>query len=206
MKNLPRRLLSETLALLALTLLGLSACAPRNVFVLMPDDEGRVGAITVENEKGRQTLDKEGQGVAVAGPGRAPEGPKTVAPEQLKEWFGAAMAAEPEPPAVFTLLFLTGTADLTPESEAKLSDILTAIRERDSKDISIIGHSDRQGSEELNYKISLERAQAVHRILADRGVSETIIETQSHGEGNPRIPTADGVSEPRNRRVEVTVR
>jgi outer membrane protein OmpA-like peptidoglycan-associated protein len=107
---------------------------------------------------------------------------------------------------VFTLLFFTGTADLTPESEAKLPDILAAIRERDSKDISIIGHSDRRGSDELNHKISLERARAVHRILAERGVPETIIETQSHGEGNPRVPTADGVSEPRNRRVEVTVR
>ena len=206
MKTPSRRPLPEALVLLALALFGLSACAPRNVFVLMPDAEGRVGAITVENEKGRQTLEKEGQGVAVSGPDQAPEAPQAVPPEKIKKWFGAAMAAEPEPPRVFTLLFSTGTADLTPESEAKLPDILAAIRERDSKDISIIGHSDRQGSDELNYKISLERAQAVHRILTERGVPDSLVETQSHGEGNPRIPTADGVAEPRNRRVEVTVR
>ncbi|MFW6242332.1 MAG: OmpA family protein, partial [Thermodesulfobacteriota bacterium] len=68
------------------------------------------------------------------------------------------------------------------------------------------GHSDRQGSEEMNWKLSLERARTVNRILVERGVPETLIETTSHGEGNPRIPTADEVSEPRNRRVEVTVR
>jgi outer membrane protein OmpA-like peptidoglycan-associated protein len=174
--------------------------------VLAPDDQGRGGAITVENEKGSQTLDKEGQGVVVGGPGQAPEAPREVAPEDMKKWFGAAMEAAPEPPRVFTLLFFTGTADLTPESEEKVPGILAAIRERDSKDISVVGHSDRKGSEEMNWKLSLERAQAVHGILVERGVPETIIETTSHGENNPVVPTADDVSEPRNRRVEVTVR
>jgi outer membrane protein OmpA-like peptidoglycan-associated protein len=206
MRNRPSRVSRASLALLALAFLGLSACAPRNVFVLMPDAEGRVGAITVENEKGRQTLDKEGQGVVVGGPGRAPEAPREVAPEDMEKWFAAVRKAEPEPPRVFTLLFSTGTAELTPESENQLPAVLAAIRERNSKDVSVVGHSDRQGAEELNWKLSMDRAHAVREILVERGVPETIIETTSHGENNPRIPTADGVSEPRNRRVEVTVR
>lgn len=206
MRNCPRRFRPDWLPLLALVLLGLTACAPRNVFVLMPDDQGRVGAITVENEKGSQTLDKEGQGVVVGGPGRAPEAPRDVAPEDMEKWFGAAMKAAPEPPRVFSLLFFTGTADLTPESEEKLPAILAAIRDRDSRDISVVGHSDRKGAEEMNWRLSLERAQAVYRILVERGVPEAIIETTSHGENNPVVPTADDVSEPRNRRVEVTIR
>jgi outer membrane protein OmpA-like peptidoglycan-associated protein len=184
----------------------LTACAPRNVFVLMPDAEGNVGAITVENEKGRQTLDREGQGVAVAGPGSAPSAPASVSEEKVRNWFGDALDAEPMPPAVFTLLFRSGTSDPTPESEARLPEILAAIRERDSADITVIGHSDRTGSRELNLKISLERAEAIQRILVESGVPAEHIATDSHGDGNPAVPTPDGVAEPRNRRVEVTVR
>lgn len=187
-------------------MLLLTACAPRNVFVLMPDAQGKVGAIVVENEEGSQTLDREGEGVTVAGPGSAPSAPRPVSEENRREWFGAAMDAEPIPPKIFTLLFRTGTAELTPESEAMLPDIVDVVRERESRDISVVGHSDRKGSEALNWKISMARAEAVRDLLVGMGVPEDIVETTSHGEGNPVVPTEDNVSEPRNRRVEVTVR
>lgn len=187
-------------------LLLLTACAPRNAFVLMPDAEGHVGAITVENEKGRQTLDREGQGVVVGGKESAPSAPRRVSEAEIQNWFGEAMAVEPTPPEVFTLLFRTGTAKLAPESASRIPDILAAIQERESRDISVVGHSDRKGSDELNWRLSLERAEGVRQRLMELGVPAEIISTTSHGEGNPVIPTEDNVSEPRNRRVEVTVR
>ncbi len=187
--------------------LFLISCAPAgNVFVLMPDPEGKVGAITVSNEKGTRTLEEEGRGIFISDPQTPPSAPRPVSNKEIRRWFGDAMAIEPAPPKIFTLFFVSGTAELTPESRQKVSKILETIRDRDSRDISVVGHSDRKGSEELNWELSLERAEAVHQILMEAGVPTDIISTTSHGEGNPLIPTDDDVPEPRNRRVEVTVR
>jgi outer membrane protein OmpA-like peptidoglycan-associated protein len=52
----------------------------------------------------------------------------------------------------------------------------------------------------------MKRARAVKTLLEEEGVDFERLETDSHGEGNPLIETADNVAEPRNRRVEVIVR
>jgi outer membrane protein OmpA-like peptidoglycan-associated protein len=83
---------------------------------------------------------------------------------------------------------------------------MAAIILRESRDIGIHGHSDRTGSAEKNLDLSLRRAVAVENILLQHGINRGYLEVRSHGEGNPLVPTADGVDEPRNRRVEVVVR
>lgn len=187
-------------------LFTLGGCAPNNVFVLMPEPDGKVGELTVSNEKGSQTIRQAGTGVVVEDPQSAPRQPTLLARSEIESIFGGAMDAEPDPPRVFHIFFLSGSTELTPASMKKLPAIMESIRERQSLDISVVGHSDRKGAEELNYKLSLERARHVRDILVESGVDPDIINTTSHGEENPLIPTADNVSEPQNRRVEVTIR
>jgi outer membrane protein OmpA-like peptidoglycan-associated protein len=62
------------------------------------------------------------------------------------------------------------------------------------------------GTRRYNYLLSLERAQAVASFLIAERVDPSLLAIDSHGEDNPLVPTGDEVSEPRNRRVEVTVR
>jgi outer membrane protein OmpA-like peptidoglycan-associated protein len=52
----------------------------------------------------------------------------------------------------------------------------------------------------------LKRARAVASILLGEGVDPSVLDITSHGENNPLVPTGDQVPEPRNRRVEITVR
>jgi outer membrane protein OmpA-like peptidoglycan-associated protein len=46
----------------------------------------------------------------------------------------------------------------------------------------------------------------IRKQLIDIGLDPTLIEIVSHGEADLLVPTADDVPEPRNRRVEITVR
>jgi len=62
------------------------------------------------------------------------------------------------------------------------------------------------GSIEYNRTLSLKRANAIASILAAQGVQEKLIEITCHGKENPLIRTPDGVAEPRNRRVEISIR
>ncbi|MXP41609.1 OmpA family protein [Altererythrobacter soli] len=71
---------------------------------------------------------------------------------------------------------------------------------------TLTGHADRSGSEAYNIDLSRRRAEAVASVLASAGLPRASITTDAKGEQQPRVPTADGVREPQNRRVEITVR
>lgn len=177
----------------------------RDVIVLLPDDQGRTGAIVVSGAGVERRLDRPGQAVTVdAG---SPPGLPTVMPRQeVLEIAGPALAALPKPPARFILFFYHDSVNLTPESLALLKKVLETIRDRVPVDISVVGHTDTVGEKEYNYALSLKRAKAVASILLEKGVDPSILDITSHGKDNPLVPTGDQVSEPRNRRVEITVR
>jgi len=70
----------------------------------------------------------------------------------------------------------------------------------------VIGHTDTVGADAFNDKLSLERAQTVREILIGMGVPAQNITAAGRGRRELLVPTADNVSEPRNRRVELNVR
>ena len=70
---------------------------------------------------------------------------------------------------------------------------------------NVVGHADRSGSNAYNMGLSQRRADAVAGLLSSRGLPMASIETTARGEEAPRVPTADGVRELQNRRVEILV-
>ena len=177
----------------------------RDIIVLLPDDQGKTGAIVVSSAGVERRLDRPGQAVTVeAG---SPPGLPTVMPgEEVLAVAGPALAALPKPPARFILYFEHDSADLTAESQALLQKVLGTIRDRAPVDVSVVGHTDTVGKKEYNYALSLKRARAVASILQGNGVDPSVLDITSHGKDNPLVPTGDQVPEPRNRRVEITVR
>ena len=193
---------------LAFLLLALGACAtPKaSVFVLLPDAEGRTGQITVSNRAGGQVLDRPGQATRVTGPDRAPAAPQAMDDAEVRRLFGEALAAQPGPPARFILYFKGDSDELTPESQARLPDVVQSIRERRAGDVGVVGHTDTVGTRQYNYWLGLRRAGRVADLLVAVGVDRGLIDLDSHGEDDLLVATGDDVDEPRNRRVEITVR
>jgi outer membrane protein OmpA-like peptidoglycan-associated protein len=179
--------------------------SPRDIIVLLPDDQGKTGVLVVSNAGVERRMDRPGQTVTVeAG---SPPGLPTVMPvQEMLAIAGPALAALPKPPARFILYFRRDSADLTVESQALLQKMLGTIRDRAPVDISVVGHTDTVGEKEYNYALSLKRARAVASILLGNGVDPSVLDITSHGKDNPLVPTGDQVPEPRNRRVEITVR
>jgi outer membrane protein OmpA-like peptidoglycan-associated protein len=125
---------------------------------------------------------------------------------QIKEIFGSAIAAQPEPPVRYILYFHTASNKLTDDSLWLVPQILSSIQVRKSTWVGVVGHADRVGWRTTNYELSLSRAKAVKDILVSKGIDTGSIQIDSHGEDNALIWTDDEVPEPRNRRVEVTIR
>lgn len=188
-------------------LLFLISCASnQNFFVLLPDPDGRVGQIAVSNQGGTRVLSEARQAVRVKSKDDSPEPPFLMEEKQVSTLFGEALSAQPDPPLKFLLYFKKGTSDLTEESEKVLPEMLKAIEARHSRDVTITGHTDRVGPRALNFRIAFDRAKVIKHLLIYQGIRPEIFDIASHGEDNPLIKTDDEVPEPRNRRVEVTVR
>lgn len=193
--------------MIALACLFLAGCASKGTTViLLEDPDGTTGKVRVANTAGEQRLDAARQRTRVAGPSRGPAEATMVAQDEVERDFGPLLAAMPAPPQRFILYFEPGTTTLTPDSLSLPPSILAAVRERNSRDVRVNGHTDSMGSRDFNMRLSLERAGQIRDFLIVQGADPSIIKVFPHGEGNPLVPTPDEVPEPRNRRVEVLVR
>jgi OOP family OmpA-OmpF porin len=104
----------------------------------------------------------------------------------------------------YIVFFEWDKADITPEAATILNNAVSAYANCGSASVMLAGHADRSGTATYNVGLSQRRANNVRSYMAGRGVPDGNITTQAFGESQPRVPTADGVRELQNRRVEVT--
>ena len=197
--------------LIALTLLFLlTGCGvKRDLIVLLPDPDGKVGAIQVTTKGGSQILDKSGYGVEVEDFNIRPITPRSTSEDEIKAVFGAALAAQPEQTTrfiSFLLFFESDTTELTHKSKELLPEIVRTIRNRMAKEIYLVGHTDRVGTEQYNLKLSSRRAYYVRDLLVSSGIKSSYLDVSFRGESMPLVYTEDEVAEPLNRRVEIIIR
>ncbi|MGO4125562.1 OmpA family protein [Inquilinus sp. YAF38] len=125
--------------------------------------------------------------------------------------FGAP-AAEPvaETPVdtgqrSYLVFFDFDSSRLTPEARSIVASAATDALRGQSTRIDVTGHTDRSGTDSYNQALSVRRGEAVRRELVTDGVADNLIIVRGVGESDPLVPTADGVREPQNRRVEIVM-
>lgn len=187
-----------------LLLVVLGGCAGEAI-VLVADPDGHVGKAEVTTSGGKQLLEKPNDLTRVSGSSRPPSAVTTADPGFINTTFGEALAVEPQPKESFTLYFETGTTIPIEDPQPLIAAIVATVKRRSTISVSISGHTDATGPDELNNVLSLDRAKAVQALLLQQGVKPGLITVSSHGKRNPAIPRPDGVAEPRNRRVVVIV-
>ncbi|HQE81491.1 MAG TPA: OmpA family protein [Candidatus Hydrogenedentes bacterium] len=197
---------ANVMVLILLCVAAGCAKTPRANFYLVPDPEGRVGEVTVTNQAASVTLNKANETVAAMRVDQAFKESRMATSEEIETKFGDALALVPPPPKGFNIYFHTDSSKVDADSLPMFEQVLAEVRQRDSHDISLNGHTDRTGEADWNMKLSLERANAVKVLLVEQGVSADYLTIEYYGESKPVIPTEDNVSEPKNRRVEVVVR
>jgi outer membrane protein OmpA-like peptidoglycan-associated protein len=178
--------------------------APEDLFVLLPAQDGQTGAVSVMHGSEQRILDVPYATARIEVEGRLETGLSTEA--EVRRIWGDALAALPPRPVSFLLYFLEGKDELTPESERVIQQIFAEIARRPAPEIAVIGHTDRVGSVQFNDALSLRRAQKIRDDLVRLGVVAEQIQVAGRGEREPLVPTEDEIAEPRNRRVEISVR
>jgi outer membrane protein OmpA-like peptidoglycan-associated protein len=186
----------------------LAGCACRlstpALFAVLPEPDGHVGSIVVHSGARERVIDTaygaqriRGDGAIVAA--KLDEG-------EVRQSFGATLAALPGRPTSFTLYFLEGKDELTAESKIELDLVFAELKRRPLPDIVVIGHTDTVGALAYNDNLSLARAQRLREMLIEMGLPAARIQAAGRGKRELLVPTEDNISEPRNRRVEINVR
>jgi len=179
------------------------AVAPA-LFVVIPAGDGHVGAIVVHRGNTARVIDSAYGAQRLRADGSLEAA--TLDERQVNAMFGPTLAALPGRPASFTLYFLEGRDELTPQSRAELDNVFAELKHRPLPDIVVIGHTDTVGGLVYNDRLSLARAERMREMLIGLGIPAERIEAAGRGKRELLIPTEDNISEPRNRRVEINVR
>lgn len=115
----------------------------------------------------------------------------------------AAPAPQVTVPRSYLVFFDWDSAALTPEALAIVRTAAANAKRTAVTRIRLTGHADRSGPDSYNMKLSLRRARAVLAELERLGIDPRDVTVIGRGEREPLVITADGLREPRNRRVEI---
>jgi outer membrane protein OmpA-like peptidoglycan-associated protein len=177
---------------------------PPDRVILLPDPEGKVGAVIVHSATSEQTIDKAYAGVDVSQSGAIETTMDSQTAVQAR--YGELLAARPPRPVTFTIFFLFDSAtDLAPGSADTVKKLKAVLASWPAPEVVVVGHTDLAGSQEFDDRLSMQRAQTVASFLIKQGVPARQIETAGRGKREPLVPTADGVPNRMNRRAVITI-
>ena len=176
-----------------------------DLIVLLPDEGGMFGRAIVSNAAGTVDL-SEARGATRVAMNQAPSPVLVLGEDETQNIFGDAVAALPQAPQHFVLFFKFNSEELTDDSRKLVQEVMRTIAARPVPDVIVLGHTDTTGTAESNFQLGRQRANAMRTRLIEAGLNAASVQAISGGESELLVRTADEVYEPRNRRVEITVR
>ncbi len=159
---------------------------------------------------------------AIVAPAPAPARPPVAAPAPAPAPAAAPRpapapapaAAPPAPPAPPAATKVTYAADaffdvnksvIKPEGKAKMDDLVGKIKDINLEVIIGVGHTDSDGGDAFNQKLSVSRAEAVKAYLVSKGIEKNRVYTEGKGEKQPVADNKTKEGKAKNRRVEIEV-
>lgn len=194
----PSRLLAAALTIV------LTGCSTAERVVLLADDSGKVGELTIAGASETVVLNKANSLATTNSLGGQSAG--ELSSEDISSSFADTLPAVPKPPIVYQIYFRFGSLEFTEESVQTVAKALADAAERPGADIQLVGHTDTVGKGPDNDTLSYARANLVRDRLIERGADSRLILVAGRGERELLVATPDETREAKNRRVEMYVR
>ena len=106
-------------------------------------------------------------------------------------------------PKSYLVFFDFNKSDLTPQATQIVDQAAANAGPAHVTRLTVTGHTDTVGSDAYNMRLSRRRAESVAAKLEKDGIPSSEIEIVAKGKRDLLVPTADGVKEPQNRRVQI---
>ena len=128
---------------------------------------------------------------------------------QLLEQFNRVLETRDTPRGLVVnmgdVLFDFGKYDLRPEAREKLAKLSGIILAHSGLNLAVEGHTDNVGSDEVNQKLSEQRAESVRGYLIGQGLADSTVTSRGFGKTNPADDNSSAAGRQKNRRVEIVV-
>lgn len=153
---------------------------------------------------GRATLNKDGSGVVIDG-----EDAMVITAKRrdlAEPSTSKAKIVGQKIEITEKVMFEIDKATIKEESHGLLNDVATVLKDNPGiKKIRIEGHTDSQGSDIYNQRLSDDRAKSVRDFLIDAGIDENRMEAVGYGESQPLADNETAAGREKNRRVEFNI-
>ena len=106
-------------------------------------------------------------------------------------------------PRSYLVFFDFNKSDLTPQAAEIVDTAAKNAGPAKVTQLTVTGHTDTVGSDAYNMRLSRRRAESVAAQLEKDGIASSEIQIVAKGKRDLLVPTADGVKEPQNRRVQI---
>lgn len=103
------------------------------------------------------------------------------------------------------IYFQTDKAVILPKSYSILNSVAQAMKDYENIHVQVQGHTDSDGSDSYNLKLSNRRANAVREYLVKAGIDESRLESKGFGESTPIAENTTAAGKEKNRRVEFKI-
>jgi iron complex outermembrane receptor protein len=113
------------------------------------------------------------------------------------------IAPAPSVPKSYLVFFDFNKSDLTSQAVSIVDQAAKNAGPAKVTKLEVTGHTDTVGSDAYNMRLSRRRAESVAAQLEKDGIPSSEIEIVAKGKRDLLVPTADGVKEPQNRRVQI---
>ena len=149
----------------------------------------------------------------MAAPAPAPAAAPAAAPAPAPAAAPVAPPPPPPPPAPVSekvtfaadAFFDVAKWNLKPEGKAKLDDLVSKMAGINLEVIIAVGHTDSDGSDAYNQKLSVQRSESVKAYLVSKGIEKNRVYTEGKGEKQPVADNKTKEGKQKNRRVEIEV-
>ncbi len=193
----------KKLLLPLLSCLLLSGCAGTSV-VLLPDEDGTVGQVSISDGEDTRQLTRGRQILHAGNFGMSRDA--QLPEERLQKTFGKTLSVLPAAPHTYIFYFDADSSTPTAASREQLARVVRDIQGRRLAQVLIAGHTDATGRSARNERLSRERAEAISLLLQDNGAHPYALRWEACGAREPSVSSTTPQPEPLNRRAEVFIR
>jgi outer membrane protein OmpA-like peptidoglycan-associated protein len=116
-----------------------------------------------------------------------------------------ALIVEGQQTTLNNIFFRVGSAELLAKSRRELNSLARMLQNNPQLKLAVAGHTDNQGDQQLNQRLSRQRAEAVVDFLVRQGIARKRLKAKGYGQRQPIASNASPAGRARNRRVTIRV-
>jgi outer membrane protein OmpA-like peptidoglycan-associated protein len=180
-------------------------CKYKTLIVLL-DNKSKKNAIEVRTRKGSGVINKANSYTKLSSSNSVVNIHPSLPEDEIKDIFGDVLAVDYDKDRKDYTLHFNSSTELTEESEQKMEEVITFLKNNKASFIKVIGHTDTKGNKSLNIRLAQKRANYIAKIINSNNISYDLLDTVSYGEFDLAIKTDDNTDEALNRRVEILIR